>query len=119
YKVQFVLNISPLDQLAKPPTLRLCIGREIQHDGDTPRQESADVWCERAPQSRTALYESRYISDLARKQGTQKLVLLEEDSIFSSGQIPCESGFACRHLAAQENQLCGGVHAFHAFHAFQ
>jgi imidazole glycerol phosphate synthase subunit HisF len=107
-----MLNISPLDQLAKPHTLRLCITGEIQNDGDTPRQESANVGSERASQSRIALYESRYISDLARKQGIQKLVLHEEDRIFSFGQIPCESGLTCRHLATQENQLCRGVHAF-------
>jgi hypothetical protein len=37
----------------------VCIAGKIQHDGDTLRQKSADVWCECAPQSRSTLYESR------------------------------------------------------------
>jgi hypothetical protein len=41
----------------------------------------------------------------------QELVLYKENCIFSLGQISRESGFPCRHLAAQENQLRCGAHA--------
>jgi len=45
------------------------------------------------------------VGNLARKQGIQEIVLHKKDSIFSNGQISCESGLACRHLPAEENQL--------------
>ena len=35
YKVQFVLGLRALDQLAKPRTLRLGIAGKIEHDRDT------------------------------------------------------------------------------------
>jgi hypothetical protein len=44
----------------------------------------------------------------------QELVLYKENGIFSLGQISRESGFPCRHLAAQENQLRCGAHALNA-----
>jgi hypothetical protein len=34
YKVQFMRNVCALDQLAKPHTLFLCSGCEIERDGD-------------------------------------------------------------------------------------
>jgi hypothetical protein len=43
YKVQFVLHIRTLDQLAKPRTLLLRVAGKIEHDGDTLRQEGANV----------------------------------------------------------------------------
>jgi hypothetical protein len=74
--------------------------------GDTLRQDGANVWRKRVLQSRRALHESRNVGDLARKQSIQEIVLNKKDSISSSGQISCESGFACRHLSAEETQLC-------------
>src|SRR6266513_2545366 len=100
-----MLNIRTLDQLAKPRTLRLSIAWKIEHDGDTLRQEGANVWRERVLQSRRALHESRNVGDLVRKQGMQEIVLHQKDSILSSGQISGEGGFACRHPSAEENQL--------------
>src|SRR6266487_3545561 len=100
-----MVNIRTLDQLAKPRTLRLGIAGEIEHDGDTLRQESANVWREGVLQPRRALHESRNVGDLARKQDVQEIVLHKKDSIFSTGQIFCESGLACGHLAAEENQF--------------
>jgi hypothetical protein len=49
------------------------------------------------------------ISDLTKIQATQEL-----NGIFSLGQLSRESGFPCRHLAAQEDQLCCGAHALNA-----
>src|SRR6478672_431999 len=98
-------NIRALDQLAKPLTLRLGSGCEIKHDGDPFRQESANVGRERVLQSRVALDECLNVGDLARKQGLQEIILHKKDSIFSIGQISCESGLTCRHLPAEENQL--------------
>jgi len=40
----------------------------------------------------------------------QEIMLHQKDSIFSNGQISCESGVAGRHLPAQEDQLRGGAH---------
>src|SRR5262249_55152441 len=71
YKVQLMLNLRTLDQFAKPRTLRLRIGGKIEHDGDTLRQESADVWRERVLQPRRALDESRSVGDLTGKQSIQ------------------------------------------------
>jgi len=39
----------------------------------------------------------------------QEIVLHEKDSIFSN-RLSCESGLACRHLPAQEDQLRLGAH---------
>src|ERR1700745_2641063 len=100
-----MVNIRTLDQLAKPRTLRFGIAREIEHDGDPLRQKSANVWPKRVLQPRRALHESRNVGDLARKQGVQEIVLHKTDTIFSTGQIPCESRLTCRHLAAEENQV--------------
>src|SRR6516225_3674097 len=100
-----MLNIRSLDQLAKPRTLRLGVGREIEHDGDSLRQESANEWRKRVLESRRALDESLNVSDLARKQGIQEIVLHKQHSVLSIGQISCESGLACSHLAAEENQF--------------
>src|SRR6516165_11137067 len=108
--MQFVLNMCALDQLAKPYPLCLRGGCEIEHDGDPLRQENANVWRERVLQSRITVHEGRNVGDLARKQGIQEIVLHEKDSIFSNGQISCQSGLACRHLPAQEDQLRWGAH---------
>ena len=105
YEVQLMLNIRTLDQLAKPCTLQLGVAGEIEHDRNTLRQKSANVWRERVLQSRRALNESRNVGDLARKQGIQEIVLHKKDSIFPNGQISCESGLACRHLPAEKHQL--------------
>jgi hypothetical protein len=109
--MQFMLNIRALEYSTEPRTLRLRIAREVEYDGYALRQESANVWLERILQSGRALDESRYISDLARIQAIQELVLYEENGIFSLGQISRETGFPCRHLTAQENQLRCGAHA--------
>jgi hypothetical protein len=109
-----MLSIGALEQLTEPGTLRFCIARKVEYDGDTLRQESTNVWPKRVLQSGRALDESRYISDLARIQAIQELVLYKENGIFSLGQISRESGFPCRHLAAQENQLRCGAHALNA-----
>jgi hypothetical protein len=100
-----MLNIRALEYSTEPCTLRLCIRRKVEYNGNAFRQEGANVWRERILQAGRALDESRYISDLARKQVIQELVLYKENSIFTLGQISRESGFSCRHLAAQENQL--------------
>jgi hypothetical protein len=44
-----------LDQFAKPCALGLGIAREIEDDGDSLRQESANVWRKRVLQSRRTL----------------------------------------------------------------
>ena len=103
--MQLMFDISPLEQLAKPRALRLGIGREVEDDGDTLRQESANMWRKGVLQARRALYISRYVSDSARKQGIQKFILHEEDRIFSFRQISRESRLARRHFAAEEDQL--------------
>jgi len=108
-----------LDQLAKPCPLCLRGGCEIEHDGDPIRQENANVWRERVLQSRITVHKGRNVGDLARKQGIQEIVLHEKDGIFSNGQISCESGFACRHLPAEENQLRRGAHAHVRLVAFK
>src|SRR5271165_4144973 len=100
-----MLNIPTLDQLAKPCTRHLGIAGKIEHNRNTLRQESTNVWRERVLQSRRALDESRNVGGLARKQGIQEIVLHKNDSILSNGQISCESGLACRHLPAEEHQL--------------
>src|SRR5215469_18518266 len=103
--MQFVLNMCALDQLAKPFSLCLRGGCEIEHDGYPPRQETANVRCKGVPQPRITVHEGRNVDDLARKQGIQEIVLHKKDSIFSNGQISCESGLACGHLPAEEDQL--------------
>src|SRR5215831_13316261 len=105
HKMQLVLNMCALDQLAKPCPLCFRGGCEIEHDGDPIRQENANVWRERVLQSRITVHEGRNVGDLARKQGIQEIARYEKDSIFSNGQFSCESGLACRHLPAQEDQL--------------
>ena len=100
-----MLSIGALEQLTEPGTLRFCIGRKVEYDGDALRQESTDVWPKRILQSGRVLDESWYVSDLARKQVIQELVLNKENGIFSLSQISRESGLSCRHLATQENQL--------------
>jgi hypothetical protein len=100
-----MLNIRTLDQLAKPCTLHLGVAGKIEHDRNTLRQKSANVWSERVLQSRRTLDESRNVRDLARKQGIQEIVLNKKDSILSNGQISCERGLACRYLPAEEHQL--------------
>jgi hypothetical protein len=112
--MQFMLNIRALEYPTEPRTLRLCIARKVEYDRDPLRQESAHVWLERILQSGRALDESRYVSDLARIQTIQELVLYKENGILSLGQVPREPGFPCRHLAAQEQQLCCGAHALNA-----
>jgi hypothetical protein len=112
--MQFMVNIRALEYSTEPRTLRLCIGRKVEYDGNAHRQESANVRLERILQSGRALDESRYISDLARIQAIQELVLDQENGIFSLGQISRESRFPCRHLAAHENQLRCGAHALNA-----
>ncbi len=100
-----MLNIRMLEYSPEPRTLRLCIAREVEYDGNAFRQKSANVWHEGVLQAGRALDESRYVSDLTRIQATQELVLDKENGIFSLGQISGECGFSCRHLAAQEDQL--------------
>jgi hypothetical protein len=100
-----MLCICALEELTKPGTLRFCIGRKVEYDGDALRQEGTNVWSKRIPQSGRVLDEPRYISDLARKEVIQELVLNKENGIFSLGQISRERGLSCRHFAAQENQL--------------
>src|SRR6516165_3111558 len=100
-----MLNIRALDQLAKPRTLRPGISGKIEHDGDTLRQKSANVWREHVLQPRRALDESMNIGDLAWKQGVQQIVLYKEDRLLAIGQFFCESGLASCHLPAEENQL--------------
>src|SRR5262249_34946100 len=100
-----MFNIRTLDQLAKPHTLPPGIAGKIEHDGDPPGQNSANVWRERVLQPRRAFHESLNVGDLAWKQGVQQIVLHNEDSLFSIGQLSCESGLACCHLPAEENQL--------------
>jgi hypothetical protein len=114
YKMQFMRNIRALEYSTEPRALRLRIARKVEYYGNPLRQERANVWLERILQSGRALDESWYISDLARIQAIQELVLYEENGIFSPGQISRESGFPCRHLAAQENQLGCGAHALNA-----
>src|SRR5215469_7466068 len=70
-------------------------------------KRTQNVWRERVPQSRITVHEGRNVGDLARKQGIQEIVLHEKDSIFSNGQISCESGLACRHHRA--GSLTGGA----------
>ena len=98
-------NIRDIDQLAKPHTLRLGSGCEIEHDADPFRQERANVRPERVLQSRVALDECMNVGDLAREKGVQKIVLHKKHSAFSVGQISCEGGFTCRHLPTNEDQL--------------
>src|SRR5687767_12993595 len=98
-------SIGTLDELTEPGTLRLGIAREVEYDGDTLRQKSTNVWSQRVLQSGRVLDESRYISDLARKQVIQELVLNKEHGMFSLSQISRERGLSCRHLAAEENEL--------------
>jgi len=105
YKVQFMRNVRALAYSMEPRTLRLCIRGKVEYDGNTFRQESANVWRQRVVQTGRALDESRYVSDLARKKLFQELVLYQKNGIFSLGQISRESGFSRRHLAAQKNQL--------------
>jgi hypothetical protein len=50
--------------------------------------------------NRESLDESRYISDLTRKEVIQELVLNKENGIFSLGQISRERGLSCGHFAA-------------------
>jgi hypothetical protein len=87
------------------PFLAIGIAGKIEHDRNTLRQASANVFPERLLQSRRALDESRKAGDLARKHGIQEIVLHKKDSIFSNGQISCERGLACRHVPAEEHQL--------------
>ena len=98
--MQFVLNVCALDQLAKPCPLCLRGGRKIEHDRNPIRQENANVGRQRVLQSRLTVHEGRNVGDIARKQGIQEIALHEKDSIFSNGQISCESGLAGRHLSA-------------------
>jgi len=62
-----MLSIGALEQLTEPGTLRFCIARKVEYDGDALRQESTNVWPKRVLQSGRALDEPRYISDLTRK----------------------------------------------------
>ena len=105
YKVQFVLSLRTLDQLAKPRPLRPGIPGKIEHDGDPFRQKSANVWGERVLQPGRELHVSRNVGDLTGEQGFQAIVLHKKDSLFPISQISCESGLAGRHLPAEENQL--------------
>jgi hypothetical protein len=100
-----MVSIGALEQLTEPGTLRSCIARKVEYDGDALRQESTHVWPKRVFQSGRALDESRYIGDLAGKKVIQELVLNKENGIFSLGQISRKRGLPCRHFAAQENQL--------------
>jgi hypothetical protein len=109
--MQFMLSMRALEYSTEPRTLRLGIARKVEDDGNALRQERANVWLERILQSGRALDESRYISDLARIQAIQELVPSKENGIFSLGQVSRESGFPCRHLAAQEDQLRCSAHA--------
>ncbi len=52
------------------------------------------MWRKRIPQSGRVLGESGHISDLARKQGIQELVLYKENGIFTLGRTSRESGFS-------------------------
>jgi hypothetical protein len=45
------------------------------------------------------------IIDLAWKQAAQQIIFHKEDSHFSIRQVSRESGLACCHLPAEENQL--------------
>lgn len=100
-----MLNIRTLDQLAKSRTLHLGVAGEVEHDRDSLGRESANVWRKRVLQSRRALDKSLDVGDLARKKGIQEIVLHKKHSVLSIGQISCESGLACSHLAAEENQF--------------
>src|SRR5207248_7329382 len=98
-------NVGALNQFAKPQTLRLGSGREIEHHGSPSQQESANVRRERVPQSRVAVDECLNVGDLAREKSIEKLVLHKKDSIFSNRKFSCSRGLACCHLPAEENQL--------------
>src|ERR1051326_1167401 len=105
YKVQFMRNLGALNEFAKPQTLCLCSGREIEHHGSSSQQESADVRRERVPQSGVAVDECLNVGDLAREKSIEKLVLHKKNSIFSNRQLSCLLRLACCHLPAEENQL--------------
>jgi AraC-like DNA-binding protein len=100
-----MLCIGALEELTEPGPLGFCIGRKVEYDLDALRQESTNVWPKRITQSGRVLDESRYISDLARKEVIQELVLNKENGILSLGQISRKRGLSRRHFAAQENQL--------------
>src|SRR5437764_1266796 len=85
--------------------LKVVIEKEVEHDGDTLRQEGANVQRERVLQASGALHKSGNVGDLARKQGTQEIILHKKNSIFSIGQISCESRLARRHLPTEKDQL--------------
>jgi hypothetical protein len=70
-----MVSIGALEQLTEPGTLRSCIARKVEYDGDALRQESTHVWPKRVFQSGRALDESRHIGDLAGKKVIQELVL--------------------------------------------
>ena len=53
-----MLCIGALEELTEPSTLRFCIGRKVEYDGDALRQESTNVWPKRIPQSGRVLDES-------------------------------------------------------------
>src|SRR5688572_25248752 len=100
-----MLDMRALEYSAKPRTLRFRIAGKVEHDGNAFRQEGANVRREGVPQPRRAVHESGYISDLARKELVQELVLYEANGIVALGEISRERRFPGRHLAAQEYQL--------------
>src|SRR5687767_9601218 len=102
--MQLMLDLRVLEYSAEPRTLRVCIARKVEYDGNALRQDGANVRREGVPQPRRAIDESRYISDLAGEELIQELVLYEEDGIVPLGEISRERRFSYRHLVAKEHQ---------------
>ena len=68
-----MFSIGALEQLTEPGTLRLCIARKVEYDGDTLRQESTNVWPQRAPQSGRAFDEWTFLPPSCRTRKSTSL----------------------------------------------
>ena len=109
YEMQFMFSIRGFKQLPKPRALRCRVAGKVEHDRNAFCQQRADMSGQSILESGGVLDESWYVSNLARKQPIQELVLHQKNGIFPLGQISRESRFASRHFSAQENQLRWGA----------